>query len=326
MLSRSSLSASLIPTIVAILVTSASIALAGEYHNSADLVCDECHALGHGDGAPSGVAHLKFGASDAVCLSCHDGKPGIPDVKGDDINAGHGARQAGALSTGARPYEEWKGHTLGATQSPGGRLPAGETALHCVGCHAPHGNANYRNLISDVPITYTTSLLPTNAFDVRIALGRVPPIGRRVAEGFYDSDKTFFNQATPLGSPYGAFCARCHGDFHGVAHTGGMSPFRRHPTDVPFRAAYAARFNAPGNHVQVAMPNNAAGVPAGLTATPSCMSCHKAHGSRNPFGLIYMKRTGIVTEQGVEGGRVEDLCAQCHGEGVATADRLQTAS
>jgi len=46
--------------------------------------------------------------------------------------------------------------------------------------------------------------------------------------------------------------------------------------------------------------------------TPSCFSCHKAHGNDNAFGLIFMSGTGTVTENGDNGTMVEDLCGQCH--------------
>ena len=54
----------------------------------------------------------------------------------------------------------------------------------------------------------------------------------------------------------------------------------------------------------------------GTNYTPSCFSCHKAHGNQNAFGLIYMKGTGAVTEQGDDGTQLPDLCHQCHGMGT----------
>ena len=48
--------------------------------------------------------------------------------------------------------------------------------------------------------------------------------------------------------------------------------------------------------------------------TPSCFSCHKGHGDKNAFGLIFMAGTGTVTEEG-DGGQYRDLCRQCHTEG-----------
>jgi hypothetical protein len=61
--------------------------------------------------------------------------------------------------------------------------------------------------------------------------------------------------------------------------------------------------------------------------TPSCFSCHKSHGNKNSFGLIYMlpnratngpvadpTRLASMTEQG-DGGHLRDMCRNCHGQG-----------
>jgi len=50
--------------------------------------------------------------------------------------------------------------------------------------------------------------------------------------------------------------------------------------------------------------------------SPTCLTCHKAHGNRNPFGLIFMGNTGRITEEGTTGGRYVDLCRQCHIQSV----------
>ena len=50
-------------------------------------------------------------------------------------------------------------------------------------------------------------------------------------------------------------------------------------------------------------------------ASPGCVSCHKAHGNRNAFGLIFMQGTGTLTDDG-DGGTYVDLCRQCHTEGA----------
>jgi nitrate reductase cytochrome c-type subunit len=52
--------------------------------------------------------------------------------------------------------------------------------------------------------------------------------------------------------------------------------------------------------------------------TPTCTTCHKAHGNQNPYGLIYLKGTGAVTEEGDADGQTEGLrtmCKQCHSQG-----------
>jgi doubled CXXCH motif protein len=310
----------LVPVLaLAVIVLFAALpARAGEYHFGETLVCEECHA--RVDGLTADQHPLKGASADQVCLSCHDGKPGIPDVRGEDVNVGSGPRQAGALTTGGAGYEHWKGHTLGSSQSPpGGAWPGGETMLRCVSCHSPHGNANYRNLGGVIPnpprITYTVSTRAANTTDVRIDLPGVPPVGARLAAGFYNATRVYYNQVSPQASPYGAFCAACHGEFHGVARTGMRSPFRRHPSEgVGMPPGYVMRYNTHTNRVSLMAANNGAMAMATRTATPSCMTCHRAHGNRNAFGLIYMKATGIITEQGVEGGRLNDLCGQCHVE------------
>lgn len=45
------------------------------------------------------------------------------------------------------------------------------------------------------------------------------------------------------------------------------------------------------------------------------MSCHKAHGNRNPFGLIFMTGTGATVTEDGDGGVYKDLCRQCHTQG-----------
>ena len=62
-------------------------------------------------------------------------------------------------------------------------------------------------------------------------------------------------------------------------------------------------------------------------AQPGCVSCHKAHGNQNPFGLVFLNRNATsVDEQGGYGtGQTEmangygvgyrNLCGQCHSQG-----------
>ncbi|MBI1734645.1 MAG: hypothetical protein HYR51_05665 [Candidatus Rokubacteria bacterium] len=309
------------PYTTAVVILGAALALtlaaydrtgAAEYHVGPTLYCDECHAMRAAGGAVSRPL-LPASPVNAVCLGCHDGQRGIPDVLGDDVNSVSGPRQAGALATGSWPYEHWKGHTLDATDTaPGaGAAPRANGPLTCTQCHAPHGNASYRNLAT--PITYQVSTARSNTADVRIDLPAVPPVGQRVAAGYYASTKTFFNRPSAVGSAYGAFCASCHAAFHGAAQTGAASPFVRHPTDgVGLRFAHATQYNSRPNKVAVAFPDNGAGAAYGMSASTSCMSCHKAHGNRNPFALIFMRPTGLPSEQGVDGGTVQDLCGQCH--------------
>jgi predicted CXXCH cytochrome family protein len=283
---------------------------AGEYHVGATLYCGDCHNASAGT-----IAGPLKASPNRVCLSCHDGQPGIPDVMGSDVNAGHGPRQAGGLPSGEPGYGPGRGHLLESQgPPPGGAWPSGETQLQCVSCHAAHGNGNYRNLggrLSQPPrVSYVTSTVPTNAVDVRIDLAAVPPVGERVAAGFYSATRTYFNRPSTSGSGYGAFCATCHRAF---ASAGVRSPFRLHPVEtVGLSPAMALRYNRSANKLQLLAPSNASSTVYGASASLSCMTCHRAHGNRNPFAMLFMKPTGVVTEQGVEDAVLRDLCVQCH--------------
>ena len=137
------------------------------------------------------------------------------------------------------------------------------------------------------------------------------------------------------------WCSSCHENFHGDlggAEVGGVqnatnltwTEFVRHPSaGVNIGAVGGGHSNinmykegnrtaTPSGKVnfvkvmsETGVWGNTATVADGLT--PTCISCHKAHGNQNAFGLIYRKGTGTLTEQGdSNGGLYENLCAQCH--------------
>jgi len=319
-------------TMVLLLVSGGT---AGEYHSGSTLICSDCHTMHasqqHDYAGVAGVQTwnagvgfsrlLKASNTNLLCLTCHDGQTGIPDVIGADFNTTEstaGGRSAGALNStsiaaGATAgYLTWTGHTLEtppASVTPPGQV--GAITFTCASCHQPHGTANYRNLVTAV--TYTVQTTTTNAFDVRINLAAIPGAGSRVSGGFYSSDNIVFNEVGATASPYGAFCASCHGTFHGTANTMAVSPYVKHPTAaVDFPAGYVTQYNAKTNKARVIWANNVLNPTVTTTATPSCMSCHRAHGNKNPFGLIYMASAGTRNEEGVAGGTLRDLCGQCH--------------
>jgi hypothetical protein len=97
-------------------------------------------------------------------------------------------------------------------------------------------------------------------------------------------------------------------------------PWLRHPTsdvNIGQNASYISsltQFNSHTNSVKVMSPSGSWTLPIAAGATPSCFSCHKSHGNKNGFGLIYMAGSGTVTEEG-DGGVYKDLCRQCHTQG-----------
>jgi hypothetical protein len=108
----------------------------------------------------------------------------------------------------------------------------------------------------------------------------------------------------------------------------------RHPTGDANIGQFAADdrhssldvFKSKAHRVKVMSPSGDWGSqgstwPAAATnLTPTCITCHKAHGNQNPFGLIFLAGTGPITEEGDSNGnsspnpgvRLRALCGQCH--------------
>jgi hypothetical protein len=294
-----------------------------------------------------------------LCLECHDGQTFAPDVLATDTNTGFTTqgRSAGALNEAGvvlPGYDNWKGHTLGSTDVPPGYDPdlAGmgtydpSSGLECIHCHTQHGRPeSYRNLgprrdglgnnfIVDYVISTTND--PTKDVWINIASYTSGSGDPATMAPYYDNASTRYNRidevwgTTQSSNQIDRQCAACHGMFHGgpgdveiggVPVTGGFEEFIRHPTSNVNIGALGgghsslSRYVAAVNKVKVYTVDYA----AYTNTSPGCISCHKAHGNQNPFGLIFMNRTtGTITEEGTttvvdEGMR--NLCGQCHGQG-----------
>lgn len=295
-----------------------------------------------------------------LCLSCHDGQTFAPDVLGLNTNAAPTqGREAGALNQDAlgAPYQAWKGHTLGSTTRPPGYAPANVgltdwypagSELECTSCHTQHGRAGaYRNLgpRSLTAPTYVISTTNTTTADVWINLASYAAGSGSAAtfNPYYDSANISFNRndatvgLTKTSNKIDTMCGSCHGDFHGGpadtnigASAAALDGFIRHPTAQTVIGAAGGqgygghssltRFVANTTKVKVYANDRT----AYADATPGCVSCHKAHGNQNPFGLIFLNRAAAsVDEQGgYATGQTADttqgyrnLCGQCHGQG-----------
>ncbi len=305
------------------------VATAGEYHMGSQLVCSDCHTMHYSqqhayDSAsavtlPPGGPNAKLlrSSGSAMCLSCHDGQTFAPDVLG--ANTGTHLRQAGALndSSTTGTYEAWMGHTLGVSATPPGG--SGSTTLECKSCHKPHGNASYRNIDAGTPITYAkgTNVLTQDVFIASWTLGSISTN--------YAAATVNFNEPLTTGSAMGQFCKGCHTNFHGASGDSNMKAsgqWIRHPTaDSNITGSKLTQYNAGTNRVKVMSPTGVwTGDVSGLSGlSPSCFSCHKSHGNKNAFGLIFLARTGgTVSEEGTTttpGVGIRNLCGQCHNEG-----------
>lgn len=269
--------------------------------------------------------------------------------------------------TSAAPYDQWKGHTLDSTATPPGFDPTviGASAtwydpaggLECISCHAQHGPATaYRNLgpyslggaATGARPTYTISSTNDTSVDVWINLASYTAgSGTPATFGpYYDQSNVSFNRndatvgTTLTSNRMDTFCGACHGTFHGGPGDTGIGAsaavldgFIRHPTSQVTIGASGTqgygghssltRFVANTTKTRVYASDR-----AGYTdASPGCVSCHKAHGNQNPFGLFFLNgnATAGVNEQGgfVTGQTVgyeqgfRNLCGQCHGQGAA---------
>ena len=330
-------------------------AQAGDYHRSGTLICSDCHVAHYSQShaMTSGGTFTALGPDgpyedllrndpNKLCLTCHNNNAIAPDVLGDNTGKYPGiVREAGGLNalassgiTNDAGYDETNGHTLYSTDMPPGSTGSayvpGADGLECVSCHAQHGTANYRNLLNRGIFTGDTVSYAVGSNDLTKDV-------YETASTSYDISNVWFNEPNTHKSAYANWCKACHTQFHGAggdANMGGLSggvtasntsPWKRHPTsDVNIGESGSAatfisslaQFAGHTNKVKVMDSQGLwTGTGTDNTITPSCFSCHKAHGNQNAFGLIFMSGTGTVSEQG-DGGQYRDLCRQCHVQGA----------
>jgi hypothetical protein len=240
--------------------------------------------------------------------------------------------------------------------------------LECISCHLQHGSAAiYRNLgprSAAFQPTYYMGTANNTTFDVWLNVPfstdanppgpgvYTPNTGNpAVFNQIFDSAVVSYNVTNPT-IPAGAqmqtanrmdtFCSACHGNFHGGptdANIGGTAigvgatQFIRHPTSKQIIGKAAnggqsslTRFVAGTTKVKVYANDRT----AWTDAQPGCVSCHKAHGNQNPFGLVFLNLNSVtVGEQGgYSATQIPDvppayqtgyrnLCGQCHGQGAS---------
>lgn len=279
------------------------------------------------DGRPRPSRTLRAAGPLALCLGCHDGTPGVPDVVGEDVN-GLRSRSAGFFDVPGRANPN--GHDLAVGRdgaAPVARGPAAALAARavtCVDCHDPHGNGMARLLV------------PHGVADPPPALGLfVDPAAAGLER--YESDRVAFG-ATRSGDLVEASrpCLGCHAGFGGRGadpRVTGRSRHRVHPSWDASRGVTATLASG-GPHgstrpehweggtgagfestprLRVVVPDAAAYRAATRTADASsgvfCLTCHRAHGSDQPFGLAWDPFAG----PGASG------CEQCHAVSVEAA-------
>lgn len=324
--------------IVAASLLSVGASQAGEYHGPLQNTCSDCHtahASVRGETwTPTPHLLKNSGGEVSLCMSCHDGTdPQAPDI----VASGTAGSPTDIVST---LYTSKFGSSAGFFQndfhnavSPFGHSMAPAVSvtaplsttyqknggLMCSDCHDTHGNDNYRNLLPDPnpkhPGSYTIALgtqvkeaTPVNALNPNPAVA-------------YDTA----NVSLYVQNNIGAWCADCHDQLSTNSTGGAPAHFRGHPSDVPIGAIGAhtdvANWTGSGSQANTGfgtdvndsiagIPRLRYGSPSGSNTIPgnsdtvSCLSCHKAHGSKYKHGLVWpLQQTGADMLSG---------CQQCH--------------
>jgi len=148
----------------------------------------------------------------------------------------------------------------------------------------------------------------------------------------YAASNIVYRQTAVGSTDFGLseWCSGCHGAYHGPAGSAGMAgaiggdagatPWLRHATrDVTMAQATVNRrvngahwFSQLASRVPMVSPSGAIPGTAGTSDNQVfCGSCHKAHGSTNPKGLIFDDDATAAVEDGT---LMRQTCQQCHYE------------
>lgn len=319
-------------------VIAAGTLTAGEYHVGDQNVCSDCH-VSHASiqgvpMTPSPNLLKNAGGEIPLCLSCHDGT----DLRAPDIVA---TGTSGVPSSAvANNYASKYGSSAGFFQmdflsspnpaahdlTPGVPVPAplsnSYTSTHsllCSDCHDPHGTPNYRNLVSDPNPNHAGTFSITLGTHVR-ELVPVDAVNPNPDIAYNTSNVALF-----ANNNISNWCADCHDQL--AENTMGSSPahFRGHPSNTDIGAGGAhtdvsnwlSGLSAANTGFGIDIGDLTAGIPrlrygsstgsntvAGATDRVSCLSCHKAHGSKYRSGLVWPYKEG-----GADGIAA---CQQCH--------------
>ncbi len=312
------------------------------FHGSG-LICSKCHTMHASEdgtlptmpddpsGTPEGPnAHLLYKANVTdLCLVCHDGQTGTPDVLGTDTNE-LTERAAGYLAT--VNTNNANGHNLGPNKIGSSSLCTtchfggafDDAKIGCTDCHEPHGrdpgSTNYR---------YRNLQWASSPGGEPIITAHVNPSATGV--NMYERANVGYTAPTVQSSSWREvtnICLDCHHTLSGYYYTrdGGTSAGHpiRHPTTDSERGAWEAINGHTGStdpsHWETGtgigfsvdrlpfLVSGAGDYAAATTVAQDnevfCLTCHKAHGSTYNSSL----RWGYRSDSNLG-------CQQCHNKG-----------
>ncbi len=309
------------------------------FHNGLTLSCSQCHVMHaskqHVNNSEAGVdpfgpypqsftpAKSLLKASDpvALCLACHDNFPGIPDVVGADVN-GLTERSAGFFDlpgvNNPRGHKLDYGLTLDNSELCYRCHFVGTfatAAVSCIDCHNPHGNYKVRNL--------QWASWPGGEPDFGLYENGAASLAKYERSNIAYGDPGVANVREVTN-----MCNDCHHVFTGSYYNDpdGNGWHNLHPSydsergntnsisqGLPRATTDPAHWTGGtgvGFMISARVPyvnHLAADFASAKVVDPTvngvfCLSCHKAHGGSNSFGLVWDPVSGTAAEG----------CDQCH--------------
>jgi predicted CXXCH cytochrome family protein len=265
--------------------------------------CANCHTMHNSqngadeNGTSNGLAQLlKFNG----CIGCHatsnnlatgisGSAPYAPQVGSAAVLNNAGGYFADVADANQHNVTDLT--ALGAdgalTTSPGGAFAQAD--LTCVACH---GGANGGHHTYAARNTAHAGTASSNSYRMLWTATGVGVQGTGSAT-YGQSGSTSYGDAESMN----AYCAECHGGFHGSNQTSG-GEWIRHPTDVS------------ASITGVAYDGSASlTIPTSATNDVLCISCHRPHGSANADLL----RFSYAPVKAGDGTQTATSCETCHG-------------